>query len=193
MNVMLFIDWRELVGHRVILCANWAKPFHNYLVMDDTQVFLFDGGYWERMAPAERLGDGDMQEQLKRARPQNLLRHASLVVSGTIVATSDSVVVDHSRTRGRIRRATVEISTVSKGSFSGRTLQFSANHWSTRVPRIRVGEQWMAMLERKGTEYWLVGGGNGLLRVSENGELLYDGIAPVGLSKAELERVAKEK
>lgn len=187
-----FVDWRKVVGARVLLCADWLASLNDYFVREQTQVFIFKDGFWERMAPPERVSSMDMQARMESLRPEALAERADVVVTGRIIALSDSVVAVDAVERGRIQKYTVVVTSAPRSGFTGKTVRFNADMWEARFPLVKVGEQWMVFLERRGNALWVKAGTNGMLKVGENDQLLYDGVAPAGVSRTELERGVRE-
>jgi hypothetical protein len=189
----LVVDWRTIVGRHAVLCAYWSPRLNRYLVRRADAVFTLVDTLWVRMKPQEEWSDSEFRSKLGDVQPQAIADRAEFVVTGTILSLEDSTVVVDGQKRGKVKKVTMELTAKEKGDLASRRVRFLAYGWLAYVPAIGVGEHWMAFLEKKGSELWVVAGANGLLRVGDNDKLLYDGVAPYRLTRSQLTRLLRDE
>ena len=94
---------------------------------------------------------------------------------------------------GRMTTVTLDHVEIAKGATARGPVSFKIGDWLAQSPTPNFGEEWMAFLESRDGALWLVAGANGLLKVGDNDQLLYDGVAPYPLSRPQFIRLVREE
>jgi hypothetical protein len=191
-SARIFFDWREIVGQRVVLCARWWPALNGYLVLDAKSVLTRKINSWERMEGKEVLADDKLSSLVTMGRQEEVARHAELIVEGVVSKVEDSPVTEQSKFRGTLSRVTMDEVKVLAGSVANSTLVFETYNWVARVPKLRVGERWIVLLQRNQGNWRVASGMNGLLKEGDKDELFLGGSAPLSRSKTQLVRMLAE-
>ena len=196
---------RELVGQRLLLCCYWKPKLGMFTVPFERFAFRRDGSRWISMrtdvtSTGEPAGitQEELEVRIRNVELPNLTREADVIVVGKVVAVLDTIITDASTGRFRAQRIDMEVSDVLKGVGTSKLLSFFVARginppvWRTATPAsFRVGETWLALLDRFEGVLCPASGLNGLLLFTGD-KVMYDRSVEYSSSRSMLLKEIRE-